>query len=344
MKVLVCWKDPRIDNPVSCHAGLGVTARNAVEVLVEHGIDAIAAPVVDGYYIRDSLRAAKWGLLTHVIMCAPFFDTAFLEALTGEFPDVHFTVVFHSNVGFLGVDVWSSGILGEQLTLSSYCKYRNFTVAGNSEKFCRSTALTFDKPCALLPNLYFLHGPIERKRAPWSLGTPLRIGAFGATRILKNLPTAAWAAAIVGRKLGTAVEFHVSEGRKEGSGSESVVASIRRTYAHVRHVSLVEQPWAPWLQFRTDTVRRMHVMLQPSYTESFNGVTADGIAEGVPSVVGGAIDWVPASWVADPDHAEDVAEVAIELLRDRNAPRDGYKALAKHNADGMTLWKRFLSA
>lgn len=341
MKILVCWKDPRVDSPVACHAGLGVTARNAVEVLVEHGLDAIAAPVVDGYYIRDSLRAAKWGEVTHVVMCAPFFDTAFLEALVTEFPAIQFVVVFHSNVGFLGVDTWSTGILGEQLAL--YHRRSNFRVAGNSAKFCRAVRLAFGSECAELPNLYFLHGPIERKRAVWS-GGPIRIGAFGATRVLKNLPTAAWAAAIVGRVLGQPVQFFISEGRAEGSGSQSVVSSIRRLYAHTPGVELVEAPWAPWLQFRMDTVRRMHLLMQPSFTESFNGVTADGIAEGVPSVVGEAIDWVPSSWIANPDDAEDVACVAAALLRDKHAPRDGYRALARHNEDAIAAWKRFLAA
>ena len=58
------------------------------------------------------------------------------------------------------------------------------------------------------------------------------------------------------------------------------------------HVRLVENAWQTWPQFR-QTVRHMHLLLQPSYTESFNVVTADGIAEGVPSVVSDAIEWAP---------------------------------------------------
>lgn len=340
MKVLICWKDPRVDNPVACHAGLGVTARNAAECLTEQGIDATASAVADGYFIRDGLRAGKWGYVTHLVMCAPFFDTKFLETLCNEFPKIQFAVVFHSNVGFLGVDNWSSGILAEQIGLER--KIPNFHVAGNAEKFCQSVQQAFRAPCALLPNLYFLHGPIQRKRAPWS-GGPLKIGAFGATRILKNLPTAAWAACIVAQKLNVPVEFHVSEGRAEGSGSETVINGIRKVIASVKNVSLIEDKWSPWLQFRMDVVRRMNIMMQPSFTESFNGVTADGIAEGVPSVVGQAIDWVPASWVANPDDATDVARVAISLIRDKNAPRDGYRALEKHNHMAIESWQAYLS-
>jgi glycosyltransferase involved in cell wall biosynthesis len=42
----------------------------------------------------------------------------------------------------------------------------------------------------------------------------------------------------------------------------------------------------------------MNVLINCSYTESFNMVTADGIAEGIPSVVSDAICWAPAYWRA----------------------------------------------
>jgi hypothetical protein len=340
-RILIVYKSPQADNPSACHAGLGVTAANMAEVLNEHGIHAEAVPVIDGYYIRNGLRANKWPGVTNLIMCAPFFDTAFLRALCTEFPRVQFAVTFHSNVGFLGVDNWSTGVLGEQLALQDHIA--NFRVAGNCEKFCEAVREAFCTDCSLLPNLYFLHGPIERKRPLWSHGEPLRIGAFGATRVLKNLPTAAWAAQILANQLNADVEFWVSSGRAEGAGSGNVIAGIHQLYRHnAARIRLVEAPWADWLEFRRRTVRRMHLMLQPSFTESFNGVTADGIAEGVPSVVGKAIDWVPSKWIANPDDAVDIARAARGLLRDKNAARDGYRALAKHNDCAIKAWRSFL--
>jgi hypothetical protein len=86
----------------------------------------------------------------------------------------------------------------------------------------------------------------------------------------------------------------------------------------------------------------MNVLLQPSFTESFNLVTADGIAVGVPTVVSDAIDWVPPSWVAHADDGRDIARVAEMLLRDRNAARDGRCALEQYVARGVDLWRAFL--
>jgi hypothetical protein len=87
----------------------------------------------------------------------------------------------------------------------------------------------------------------------------------------------------------------------------------------------------------------MHLLLQPSYTESFNMVTADGVAEGVASVVSSAIDWVPKYWQACPDTVLDIARVGRQLLRDPQAPADGYRALQAHNRAGQAAWRAYLA-
>jgi hypothetical protein len=86
----------------------------------------------------------------------------------------------------------------------------------------------------------------------------------------------------------------------------------------------------------------MNLLLQPSYTESFNMVTADGVAEGVPSVVSSAIDWAPADWKADVDDTLDIARVGRRLLYDPLAVRDGRHALLEYVADGVLSYRRFL--
>ena len=90
--------------------------------------------------------------------------------------------------------------------------------------------------------------------------------------------------------------------------------AVRQMMNGLAHVKLVENGWQPWPQFR-QTVRHMHLLLQPSYTESFNVVTADGVAEGVPSVVSAAIDWAPRSWIAPVDDANAMARVGRKTAR-----------------------------
>ncbi len=191
----------------------------------------------------------------------------------------------------------------------------------------------------VLPNLYHLEG-VNTPRERYTSGT-LRIGAFGATRALKNLMTAAGAALQIANARRADLEFWISSGRNEGAGA--VVETVRQMMTGLPHVKLVENGWQTWPQFR-QTVRHMHLLLQPSYTESFNVVTADAIAEGVPSVVSDAIDWAPARWKAPVDDAGAIAEVGLQLLKSRRAPALGLRALKAHNRKALASWNDFLNS
>ena len=71
-------------------------------------------------------------------------------------------------------------------------------------------------------------------------------------------------------------------------------------------------------------------------------VTADGVAEGVPSVVSEAIDWAPNSWKAPVDDAHAMALVGQRLLASRWAPRQGLNALRAHNKRALAAWSEFI--
>jgi hypothetical protein len=172
-------------------------------------------------------------------------------------------------------------------------------------------------------------------------GGCLRIGAFGATRPLKNFMSAAGAAVEVAAQLHADLELWVSGGRTEGGGG--ILDAVRAMVAGLPNTRIVECGWQSWPKFRT-TVRHMHLLLQPSYTESFNMVTADGVAEGVPSVVSEAIDWAPDHWKAPNDNVDQIARVARYLLTDPHAPEDGLTALRRHNRDGLEAWKMHLAS
>jgi hypothetical protein len=210
-------------------------------------------------------------------------------------------------------------------------------MAANCERLAKWVQSAYRMPCLCLPNLYFLEEPMG-KRERYKGGT-LRIGAFGATRALKNLLTAAGAAVEIANEMRADLEFWLSSGRNEGAGP--VLDAVRQMTTGLNHVKLVENGWQTWPQFR-QTVRHMHLLLQPSYTESFNVVTADGVAEGVPSVVSDAIQWAPSSWKAEVDDALDIARVGLRLLKSRRAPAQGLSALRAHNAKALRAWKSFV--
>lgn len=71
-------------------------------------------------------------------------------------------------------------------------------------------------------------------------------------------------------------------------------------------------------------------------------VTADASAEGVPTVVGEAIDWLPTDWVANIDDAHDIARVANNLLSDPRSGRKATQALEIYTCNATKTWIDFL--
>jgi hypothetical protein len=199
---------------------------------------------------------------------------------------------------------------------------------------------SYERPCIWLPNLYYISEKSPVTRRPWSGGT-IRIGSFGAVRPLKNNLSAAAASLEIAEKLHTDVQFHISVGRVEGG--YTVVRAIEAMLNGSPRVSLVKDEWYQWPQFRS-LIRSMHLLIQPSFSETFNMVTADGAAESIPSVVSDAIDWAPEDWKAEVDSPDSIARIGRRLLLDECAGAEGFEALKHHDAAGLHAWKEWLRA
>jgi glycosyltransferase involved in cell wall biosynthesis len=323
------------------HAGLGVSAAHTAKTLRRHGIWADCWPTSSAKHLRERLghthaHADYGGDLrpTHVVIAAPWLLTADVAELAMEFPDVVFAVVSHSNVGFLAADPHAIRLLRE--TVDRQFVVHNIIAAGNSQKFVDWATAAWGVHLAWLPNLYDLSETFPRRDAGWC-GGELRLGLFGANRPLKNFLTAAAAAVELATRLRVPTELYLSSGRDEGGN----IRALDELTERVPNLRVRRTGWLSWPEFRR-LVRHMHLVLQPSYTESFNVVTADAIAEGVPVVASDAIDWVPEWWQACADEPRDVARVAEHLLRDPNAPHDGRAALEHFVEHGVAGWVRFL--
>ena len=332
-RLILAYKNFAANRNIS-HIGLGVAALNTAKVLRANGIAAEVWPITSGAELGSRLDSS----VSHVVTSAPWIPVDQWQRLTAEHPDITFAVNCHSNVGFLQADANGVRRLRDGMELERGAW--NFHVAGNSRKFCDWIRAAYRAPCAYLTNLYYLDAERHYPRAPFSGGT-LRVGAFGATRPLKNLMSAAGAALEMAGRRNAPLEFWVSAGRAEGG--LGIMDAVRAMMGGLPQVRLVENGWQTWPRFR-ETVRHMHLLLQPSYTESFNMVTADGVAEGVASVVSEAIDWAPRAWKAGFDHVDEIAQVGTHLLADPYAAAEGFRALEAHNAEGLRCWKSYLEA
>jgi hypothetical protein len=337
-RVILAYKNFAANRAVS-HIGLGVTALNTAKSLRTVGVTTDVWAITSSQNLSEQLQAAAAvSPVSHVVVSAPWIPTSDLQRLTAEHPETKFAVNCHSNLGFLQADPGAMRLVREGLELQRTTW--NFQVAANNQRLCNWVADTYGNPCIHIPNLYHLDELSGRNRTLFSGGT-LRIGAFGATRPLKNFMTAAGAALEIAARMRVDLEFWMSSGRNEGAGP--LVNAIQQMATGLPHVRVMENGWQTWPQFR-QTVRHMHLLLQPSYTETFNVVTADGIAEGVPSVVSHAIEWAPEGWKAQVDDVHQIAATGEKLLHDKRASRRGLKALQTYNKRALRFWNEFMAS
>ena len=334
--VVFCYKNFPVAHHVS-HIGLGVSALNNAKVFRAAGISADVWPILDCKGLGARIRSSK-PQPTHVIVGAPWLPTLDLQNLVFGLPGVHFAIVCHSNVGFLQADPQAIKNFREDLDLEQGAM--NFTAAGNNSRFTNWIEASYSRPCAWLPNLYLLESAAPPHRPLWR-GCKLKVGIFGALRPLKNHLSAAAACLEIANDLHAEVELHINVGRVEGG--YVVLHAIEAMLNNSPNVKLMKDDWHHWPRFR-QIIRSMDLLMQPSFTESFNMVTADGAAEGIASVVSEAIDWAPASWQAEVDDPLDIARVAKRLLADPKAGDEGYAALQKHNTSALISWNKFLAA
>jgi glycosyltransferase involved in cell wall biosynthesis len=325
------------------HTGLGRTAAATAKALRSSGMWAEIWGCVSGEALLARLRVAdaaatKHALArpTHVVVYAPWIPAAEIQAMASEVAEVAFIVTSHSNFGFLGADPHAVKLMREIAELQ--LAHHNIFAGGNCEKFARAASQILGVRVACLPNLVDLreHLPAPRRHTP---GDSLRLGLFGAARILKNGLTAAAAAVELAQMMRVPIELHINTGRDEGG----TVYAIAELVSGVPNLTLVNDGWLPWAKFQS-LLHHMHLVLQPSYTESFNCVVAEAIKNGVPAVGSDAIDWLPPRWQAIADDAGDVARVAEYLLRSPSAIEDGRRALERYMATGLRRWHDFLCA
>ncbi len=333
--VLFVYYDFQAGNAYS-HVGLGVNAMHALRVLRRKHIRADAIGVRTTEEIEAYIKGNP--TVTHCIVEAPWISTERLTRMLANNQSVHFIIRSHSQIGFLQVEAGAVKLLREQLVLQE--NVQNLTISANSQKLCDFFTTVYSGRCLYLPNLYDMER-VHTKRDTHHHHRELRIGSFGALRLLKNHTTAAAAALVMARERNANLEFWISVNREEhGKG---VLQTVRNMFVGLPWAKLVESPWQQWADFRR-TVHHMDLCLQVSFTETFNIVTADAIAEGVPSVVSSAIEWAPDSWKADVDTVEDIARVGSMLLSSHSGVLEGQRALQTFTQEAINTWLQYLSS
>ncbi|MGH7297555.1 MAG: hypothetical protein ACRELB_21640, partial [Polyangiaceae bacterium] len=133
-RAILVYKTSDYDSP--SHVGLGVVAACTAKTMRANGLWAEAWGCTDSANLRTRLERACAVALdrgqlqpTHVVVHAPWVPTGDLAAMARDFPDIVFTVVSHSNFGFLAADPHAVQLLREAVELQH--SLHNVVVAGN---------------------------------------------------------------------------------------------------------------------------------------------------------------------------------------------------------------------
>jgi hypothetical protein len=318
------------------HVGLGVTALHTTRVLRREGIRVDVYGINTLEQTQKSLRSFETPP-THVLIEAPWFLPENISLLMAEFQSTHFVVRCHSQIAFLQADQGAIARVRDYMHLEE--GRLNFSLAANNSRLSDFVTRVYKGHCLYLPNLYDYELP-HHDLAHEQRDRILRVGSFGALRVLKNHLTSAAASLLLAESLGRHLEFHISTVLDEDC---ELLSGLRNLLGGMVWARLVEHPWQPWSYFRR-VIASMDVCMQLSFTESFNISTADAAAEGIATVTSTAVAWVPPTWKADSDDAQAAADVGARILANPNAANEGREALATFVRDGIRIWKDYLTS
>lgn len=272
--------------------------------------------VFDGNGINKEIHSFKPNVvILEAIWCPPYK----LQELSELHPKVKWIVRVHSKTPFLA----NEGIALEWL--NQYNKIKNTLISFNSLETNRDY-LKLGYKAIYLPNIYFVNKfplsfikvDIEFKKnikhnVPYAQRKNiLHVGCFGAIRPMKNHLNQAIAAIEYADKVNRPLFFHINMGRLEQKG-EQVLKNLRALFANSKKHHLIEWGWLSHHEFNY-LITKMEFGMQVSFSESFNIVSADFVANNIPIVVSKDITWMPFLFRANATNTESIVN-KISVMR-----------------------------
>lgn len=307
-RVLFVVKRRTQDYGQGSSSGVSNAALMTASALEQCGIAEAAVHVVaDGNAIE---AAAVTYRATVVIVEALWATPAKMAQLARLHPEIDWYVRVHSRAPFLAVEGFATGWLAAYA--ASMANLRNLHIAANSYGMCDDLSTVLSVQVDYLPVIYQV---TDQLPAPATV-TALRFGSFGALRALKNTYEQAVAAIIYATNRRLVLEFNVNA-TPDDMASNPIYANVAALFAAqaVHGHKLVVNPWMPHAAF-LGLVREMDVVMQVSFSESFNIVAADAVSQGVPVVVGTDVDWLPEAVRVSPTSTSAIIRGIVAAMGD----------------------------
>ena len=331
------WCDDYSYSGSPLHSGLYNSARYVVDLLNDSGIETKLVHCIDSNFIHR--EAVAFGA-TVVVIEAFWAPPSKLEELRKVLPHVKFIIRNHSEMPFLS---------GEGIAIDwslRYLEVENVFIACNSlrateqMKSLSTAKFGYPKGIIYLPNFY----PIDKVKMKTDrfTGDVLNIACFGAIRPLKNQLQQAIAAIEFAQWLKKPMNFHINGSRIEMGGAP-ILKNLQLLFAQFEEYKLVEHSWNPEY---AKTIAKMDLGMQVSFSETFNIVSSDFLAQGIPCVTSAEIFWNEPLLHADPTNPADILNKmkrAYYMSRNCSWFNRSLKGLQKYNKASKDIWVDYFS-
>ena len=123
----------------------------------------------------------------------------------------------------------------------------------------------------------------------------------------------------------------------------TIMKNLRALFDNNPLGELVEDSWITHDDFK-NKLKKMNVVLQVSYTETFNIVGADTVSVGVPLVSSEELQWHDSRFQADFNCLEDIVEKLKTALERPHSPIYAKYLIQKHVKEVPEIWKNVLGS
>lgn len=339
---------PAYDRPL--HSGLYNSARFVVDMLVDNCVNAKIVHVVDNNAIHKEIVGfsdfANNDPVTDVIIEAFWVVPEKFIVLKKACPYVKRWIIRnHSETPFLANEGMAFDWIIKYLTIDVAVSCNAPRMLGEVRALARIhfPEWTEEKIVEMTPYLPNFYPLADKKHCP-SNDEFLDIGCFGAVRPLKNTVMQAIASMVVADKMGKKLRFHINGGRIEMGGSP-ILRNLKCLFENSPGHVLISHDWQPHDQF-LKLVSKMDMVLQVSFSETFNIVAADAVSQGVPVVLSREIPWSNCLLTADPTSSEDIIlKMQIVILLKKWFPDWNLNigGIERYNKSSTKLWVEYLT-
>lgn len=239
-----------------------------------------------------------------------------------------FAVHMHSGLPFLALE----GCAVEWIL--EYARLGVEIIANSRETTDAYRTIVCDERVVFLPNVYptKFDKPVCRK-----IKSHIDIGCFGAIRPMKNQLAQAIAAIEFANLKGKLLRFHINGSRIE-TGGDPALKNLRKLFEKSKVHTLVEHPWMEPEDFIKFLHENIDISLQVSMSETFNVVTADAVAAGIPIVVSKEVAWASRFSQAKVGDVSDIVSKMNRSWKFRHFVRWNQFLLRRHSCVALEMW------